>query len=299
MKEFQADAVEGAVPALMNVGPNLSVESPFAPALRPADSQAGPSGGNLAELPAPRTRDNQRLRQFNAHFKQGRNPLIATAGPIVNLILVLNEGARHENPHVLRTIAAGEIRAFHTQIVQQSVSRQNVEIASYALCSALDEAVLTTDWGSESDWRTETLLWIFHTAATGGENFFTYLEELTVNPDRPLDLLELLSLLLDLGFQGHHRIAPDGAHVLESIRARLHEIIAANRSRAPSPLRPPEPETAGSTPRSQSGQMIVALLVALLVLIVYLNLIIRAQLLTDPLVNRVEHFVENYESVEN
>jgi len=298
VREFHADTVEGpasAPPASIADPPNLLAVPPLAPAPHSDNGNASPPDNHLADLPAPRMGDSQRLRQFQTQFEHGRNPYIAAAGPIVNLILVLNEGARHENPHALRLIAAGEVRAFYNQMAQQSVSPPNVQIASYALCSALDEAVLTTDWGSESDWQTETLLWMFHNDGTGGENVFKHLEELLLNPNMQLELMELLSLLLDLGFQGQHRIAPDGAHVLESLRVRLHEMLGAKRSKAPSPLRPPEPATTGSASRSHIGPIILALFVALVLLVVYLNLNSRTQVLTEPLLNRVEQLTESYE----
>ena len=298
MREFNADTVEGpasAPPASIADPPHLLAVPPLAPAPHSDNGNVSPPDNHLADLPAPRMGDSQRLRQFQTQFEHGRNPYIAAAGPIVNLILVLNEGARHENPHALRLIAAGEVRAFYNQMAQQSVSPQNVQIASYALCSAIDEAVLTTDWGSESDWQTETLLWMFHNDGTGGENVFKHLEELLLNPNMQLELMELLSLLLDLGFQGQHRIAPDGAHVLESLRVRLHEMLGAKRSKAPSPLRPPEPATTGSASRSHIGPIILALFVALVLLVVYLNLNSRTQVLTEPLLNRVEQLTESYE----
>ena len=302
MRDFQADTVDRPAPAPPVSSadpPNLQMVPPLAPAPHADNGNARPPDPHLADLPPARMGDSQRLRQFQAQFQSGRNPYIAAAGPVVNLILVLKEGARHDTPHALRMIAASEIRAFHNQMARQSAAPQNVQIASYALCSALDEAVLTTDWGSESDWRTETLLWMFHNDGTGGENVFKHLEELLLNPNMQLDLMELLSLLLDLGFQGHHRIAPDGAHILESLRVRLHETLGAKRSTAPSPLRPPEPATPGRAPRSPIGQIILALCVALVVLIVYLNLNIRTRMLTEPLLNRVEQFSESYEAAES
>ena len=298
MREFHVDTVEGptvASPASIADPPNL-LAPPLTPAPHSDNGNVSPPDTRLADLPVPRMGDSQRLRRFQSQFQYGRNPYITEAGPLINLILVLKEGARHDNPHALRMIAAGEIRTFHNQMARQSVAQQNIQIASYALCSALDEAVLTTDWGRESDWRTETLLWMFHNDGTGGENVFKHLEELLLSPNMQLDLMELLSLLLDLGFQGQHRIAPDGAHTLESLRVRLHETLGAKRSKAPSPLRPPEPVTTSSAPRSRIGQVIFALFVALVVLIIYLNLNIRTQMLTEPMLNRVEQFTESYES---
>ena len=255
---------------------------------------------SLGEQPfgiADDTGDNERLRQLQTHLDNARNPYIAAAAPIVNLILVVSEGAMHQNLRALHRISAGAIREFHDQIARKSVSMQNVRIASYVLCSAFDEAVLTSEWGGESDWRRETLLWTFHSDGSGGENVFKYLDDLALNPEQDLDLLELLVLLQDLGFQGHHRIAPDGAYLHETIRTRLHETIRANKPRASSPIRPPEPATGSGAPRFYMGRRFLALCAAgaaLILLIGDLNFYLRTQHLTEPLTNRIEQFLGDY-----
>ena len=56
------------------------------------------------------------------------------------------------------------------------ISNQVVISARYALCAALDEAVLATPWGHESEWAQHPLLVTLHREAWGGEKFFEVLE---------------------------------------------------------------------------------------------------------------------------
>lgn len=274
--------------------------APMSESLVPLQSLDGRLSINTNGINGLQTGDNERLNQLQTHLDNTRNPYIAAAAPIVNLILVVNEGAMHQNFSTLHRIAAGAIREFHSQMISRKpVSMQNVGIASYVLCSAFDEAVLTSDWGGESDWRKETLLWTFHNDGSGGENVFKYLDDLALNPEQDLDLLELLVLLLDLGFQGHYRIAPDGAYLHETIRTRLHETIRANKPRASSPIRLPEPATGSGAPRFYMGRKFLALCAAgaaLILLIGYLNFYLRTQHLTEPLTNRIEQFIGDYRS---
>lgn len=257
-----------------------------------------PLGPRRDQDRSARTAAEQRLHRLQAYFSSAPNPYIAAAGPVVDLILVVNEGAVQQNPHALRTTAVREIEAFHHQLEQKSVSRQNIQIASYVLCSALDEAVLTTDWGSESDWRMETLLWTFHNDGSGGENVFKYVDDLAHQSERHLDLMELLVLLLDLGFQGHYRIAPNGDYIHETIRVRLHETIRAHRPKVPSPIHPPEPAADSSAPRRRTKQTVFALCAALALLVGYLNFHIRTQRLTAPLTERIELLFDNHHSTD-
>ena len=193
-------------------------------------------GETYRNMYGPAVGDDKRLQDLQAHLREHANPLLAAAAPLLGLILVLAEGARHDTPGELRMQVAGEIQAFHHRLERHTVPLHSMRVASYALCGAVDEAVLTTDWGSGSDWSMNTLLWSFHQDSTGGENFFRYVADLAMRPDTQVELVELLVLLVDLGFQGRHRISHDGAYALETIRLRLHAVVHAGRSEVLAPM---------------------------------------------------------------
>lgn len=242
----------------------------------------------------PAVGDDPRLRALQLRLREHRNPLVAAAAPLLDLILVLAEGASHEAPRELHMQVAGEVRAFHRRLERHCVSLHSMRVASYALCGALDEAVLTTDWGSDSDWSMNTLLWAFHQDSTGGENFFRYLADLAVNPDTQVELVELLVLLLDLGFQGRHRISHDGSHALENIRLRLHAMVRSHRPEAPSPfgMPVPAPGTGPSPWRVVLGVFTVC--VALSLVAAYATLYTRTQTLTEPLAAEIDLLLNDY-----
>ena len=245
-------------------------------------------GETYQDVYGPAVGDDKRLQALQAPLREHANPLVAAAAPLLDLILVLAEGARHDTPRELRTRVAGEIRAFHRRLERHSVPLLSMRVASYALCGAVDEAVLTTDWGSDSDWSMNTLLWSFHQDSTGGENFFRYVADLAMRPDTQVELVELLVLLVDLGFQGRHRISNDGAHALESIRLRLHAVVQAGRPEAPPPMgRVGPPAVTGASPwRGVLKAFTVCVAMALVA--GYWTLYTRTQSLAEPLVARIE-----------
>lgn len=240
--------------------------------------------------------DDERLRHLQAHMRTSENPLMADAASIIDLILVLNEGASHEDPVQLRHLAAEEIRAFHRRVQRRSVALQTVRIASYGLCAALDEAVLTTGWGSESGWGMETLLWTFHRDSSGGENFFIHLANLALAPDAQVELVELLALLVDLGYQGRHRVAVNGAYELDGIRERLHEIIRSHRSNPHSPLLAPS-QTAErpERPLRRAGLGLAACLVVALSF-GYAQFYERAETVTAGAMERLDQLLEAHQA---
>ena len=63
--------------------------------------------------------------------------------------------------------------------------------ARYALCAGLDEAVLSTPWGDQSEWAQHPLLVALHREAWGGEKFFEMLDRISQDPTRYIDLMEL------------------------------------------------------------------------------------------------------------
>ena len=245
-------------------------------------------GETYRNMYGPAVGDDKRLQELQAHLRKHGNPLIAAAAPLLDLILVLADGARHDTPRELRMQVASEIEAFHHRLERHSVSLHSMRVASYALCGAVDEAVLTTDWGSGSDWSMNTLLWSFHQDSTGGENFFRYVADLAMRPDTQVELVELLVLLVDLGFQGRHRISHDGAYALETIRLRLHAVVHASRPEALPPMDRVGPvAVTGASPwRAVLRAFTVCVVLALVV--GYWTLYTRTQSLAEPLVARIE-----------
>ena len=98
------------------------------------------------------------------------------------------------------------LRQFEERAEAAGVARNEVLLARYALCTALDEAVLSTPWGSTSDWGKQSLLITVHNEAWGGEKVFQLLDHCLQSPRERLYLLELLYLCMCLGFEGRYRV---------------------------------------------------------------------------------------------
>ena len=106
------------------------------------------------------------------------------------------------------------------------------------MCTALDEAVVTTPWGNESEWSQMSLLSSFHNETFGGEKFFILLDRLARNPVKHLDMLELMYVCLSLGFEGKYRVMPRGLLELENIRDSLFRQIRQIRGDVPREISP-------------------------------------------------------------
>jgi type VI secretion system protein ImpK len=159
----------------------------------------------------------------------GLNPLVGAAGELVVLIGQLRNTITFPDVGQLRQQLAQGIRGFEDRARRRGVGEETITRASYVLCAALDEAVLTTPWGSESSWTGRTLLAEFHNETWGGEKFFALLDFLLHQPAGNVDLIELMYLCMALGFQGRYRAVDGGAAQLDDLRRRVVTVIERQR----------------------------------------------------------------------
>lgn len=255
-------------------------------------------GWNSSNLFHKEQKADLKLRHLQRNLSNSQNPYIAAATPIINLILVIGQGAYAQDHHSMRTLAENQIKHFHDNMKQSSVSLMSLQIASYSLCSALDEVVLTSDWAMESDWGADTLLWTFHSDSSGGDKFFRNIGSLLLEPTAQTDLLELLGLLLDLGFEGRHRVTPEGAHALETIRIRLHEAVRVNRTKPPDLLL--TPVLFSDSRFSIFGAIIIStfLIAGLLLIIFWSNTYRGIMESAEPLIIRIDQQLQSYQNLQ-
>ena len=171
-----------------------------------------------------------------AGFKPSSGRLAENALSLLMVVPKLRTLGFHRAIAELQERLVGEITEFQNRSLQQGFSEQQVRVASYLICSFIDETVLNTPWGAQSNWGHDSLLVRFHKEALGGEEFFQTLERLLQRPAQNLDLLELAYLCLSLGFEGKYRFGADGLRELEKLRTEVFLVIQRSRADAESGL---------------------------------------------------------------
>ena len=175
---------------------------------------------------------------FNEFLLTGINPLVQAAIPLLVLAGRLRGQVAQADVEALRRQTIQEVRSFEERARQAGIPAEDTMAARYALCTAIDEAVLNTPWGSQSGWSSQSLLVTFHREAFGGEKFFQILERVSSEAGRYLHLLELLYLCLALGFEGRYRLDERGQAQLADIRLDLFRRIQAHRGAVAQDLSP-------------------------------------------------------------
>jgi type VI secretion system protein ImpK len=135
----------------------------------------------------------------------------------------------HANVNSLHQQVIARVQKFEAEAMAANVAPQHVSSARYAICTALDETVLSTPWGSESVWSTHSLLTTFHQEAWGGEKFFQILDRVKTDVMANIDLLEVMYLCLSLGFEGKCKIQERGHVQIASVRDELYRLIRQAR----------------------------------------------------------------------
>lgn len=199
---------------------------------RPGGGRRPPGGGEAGPLrPAVASADYGDAVPLSGQERlgPGLNPLVQAASPLLLLAAHVRGTLAAPSLAGLRQQALEEIRRFEERARAAGVTNEVVLAARYALCAAVDEAVLSTPWGGQSEWAQQPLLIALHREAYGGEKFFDMLERISQDPTRHIDLMELQYLCVAFGFAGKYQLAPQGHARLAEVQHALYQRIRAHR----------------------------------------------------------------------
>ena len=177
-----------------------------------------------------------RLRPTEA-FNFGLTSLVAAASELLSDMVRLKHSGRVDLATLNGELTAA-LQCFEARALHEGVESSQMSTARYVLCTVVDEAVVTTPWGNESEWSQMSLLSSFHSETAGGEKFFQLLDRMSKNPVKHLPMLELMYLCLSLGFEGKYRVQARGMVELEGIRDALYRQIRQLRGDRPRELSP-------------------------------------------------------------
>ncbi|HMK85280.1 MAG TPA: type IVB secretion system protein IcmH/DotU [Steroidobacteraceae bacterium] len=197
---------------------------PPPPAQDPRPSMPAPEPRAPPAARAPLTLAG--LRDFSA---AGLNPLVQAASPLLILTGRLRSMLSYPDIAALRRQALDQVRGFEERARAAGIAPETVLAARYVLCAAVDEAVLSTPWGSQSEWGAQTLLVMLHRETWGGEKFFDMLQRISADPGRHIELMELQYVCLALGFEGKYHVADRGHARLAEVESELFRRIRTFR----------------------------------------------------------------------
>ena len=223
----------------------------------------------------------------------GSNHLVDAAAQLIALIGRLKNITQHNDIAGLHRQMIQAIQNFENTARSNGASPEGIIAGRYALCSAIDEAVLNTPWGSGSLWSNQTMLSTFHQETSGGEKFFLILDRIRQEPARNIDLLELYTLCLAMGFEGKYRIQDNGRVRLDALREELFQVIRGQRGEYERELSPhwrghAAPKTAL---RQQVPYWVIAALTGAVLLSIYIGFNWILHHSAAPVIERLERIL--------
>jgi type VI secretion system protein ImpK len=212
---------------------------------------------------------------LDALMSASLNPLVSAASPLLSSAPRIRAMVQHPNPAGLKEALADGIRKFEQQARAEGLPNEQVIAARYILCTLLDESAASTPWGGSGVWSGQSLLVLFHNETWGGEKVFQLMSKLAENVPANRNLLELMYVALAFGFEGRYRVLNDGKAQLDSLRARLSQMLrGGNKADTDRALSPRWEGVPAKVARLRDGlpMWVVASLAGLILLGVYLGL---------------------------
>lgn len=161
------------------------------------------------------------------------NPLVAAANPLLMMVPTLRTAHPPADVGVTRARLIEMIRDFDAAAIKQGLPDDQRNIARYALCTVVDEAIQMTPWGTAANWAQQSLLIHFFKENWGGEKFFQILDKMSETPSRFTSVLELFYVCLAVGFMGRFHLAgPAGRQAVGDLRERLYVLIKRSQGEA-------------------------------------------------------------------
>lgn len=266
--------------------PGGRVRKPMDPPLNQPLSQQPPVAASHNYQPSPAPTPGARLSAVT--YRQ--NPLVGAGHSLLILGYELSNSLNQDGIDGLRERIVNQIKQYE-QVTRQSGYGQSECLAGrFLLCAYLDESVLTTPWGSNSSWSSQTLVSLFHQQRGSGEKFFQVVANLLQDPVNNLHLLELASLCIAFGFKGKYRMTEKGAVELLAIESQINQAIMQNRAPVGRRLSPDQHVVLDrQNPLTRYVPLwVIAAVGCLLLMIVYGGFTLLLNQSTKPVVQQVE-----------
>ena len=162
------------------------------------------------------------------------NPLIVAGASLLTLAEHLrNSPDQFAAMRDIRAAAQRGLYAYRNQVSRGDVDDATGKAGELVLAALIDDIALNGPWPGKSEWRQQPLAALGRDGRSQGQQVFELMEEALASPGDDYNLLELIYLVLALGFEGPFRTDARGPLLLIQYRERLLAAIRAEGGKHP------------------------------------------------------------------
>jgi type VI secretion system protein ImpK len=177
--------------------------------------------------------------------KRAENLALLYQGLLTGILRVHSGRQQVMDPETFRRRTKRSLTEIARDSAKLDYANEDVTEAHFAVVAFLDEAVLTSNDPSRTQWARGSLQEELFGQAHAGEEFFKRLEELRTRRDSPqlADILEVYLLCLLLGYEGRYAGGSKAElrFLVEELRKRIDRIRRPSPRFSPQALLPNEP----------------------------------------------------------
>lgn len=168
----------------------------------------------------------------------GANPFTAAAAGLLMLLGRLRSQVVDMEALPLMAHVTREIDGFEARATARGADPHQALVAKYVLCGTADDVVQNLPGTDREVWVQYAMEARFFNRRTSGVGIFQEIDKALADPARCYDLLELMLICLQQGFEGKYRGAPGGDVDLQRIRRQIYETLRRVRGREDDDISP-------------------------------------------------------------
>jgi len=168
------------------------------------------------------------MEQLHTKMDTQINPLTAVAEPLFLLATQLQRMEVAPKLDKIYQTACDALTIFNQNANKIGYSKTIINNATYIISALIDDIILSSTWGHDSQWQQENLINTFQKNTSIDVSFFRLLNRAMEEPSDNIDLLEIAYIALSLGYQGDYR-KENTSDKLADITDQLYNLIRQER----------------------------------------------------------------------
>lgn len=193
---------------------------------------------NTTESAQAQARLDHMLAELKDNPAASKNGLLVQTSPLLRMVCIMGSLAHVPSAKALSACWAKSLLELDRTLEQLGRAHAERISVRYALCTFMDERAANTPWGGSGNWASHSLLLQFFSETWGGEKVFALIQKMMQNPSENRDLLELMAIILSLGFKGKYQVESGGEVALQQLRNRLFKLVKTTSVDPMTPLHP-------------------------------------------------------------